>query len=316
MTSDLSHHSRQATSVFGKASKVGRGASLATRVGRVGASLLLATPIILAQQLAPAYAGNDSSASKSIESIIGAFEKGMKPSHAWPRIKNNYFSDGRAFDFDKLKSAGYRIRPDLSRDFRKSKRVRGIVAQIIQAAERHGINPVLLCNQLYQESVHFNKDVISGKRNSPMGAVGIAQFMPKTAKSLYGASVEDLKDVSKAIDLAARHMSALQTEHNGDIVLAMVQYNGGKGAIDYVAGEIGRPISGKEWTEFMKNKKEERRGEVAYNNSAWYNETLKYVGITTGASWDGIHYILADVSFSGIKSQPFINRKKNEPVPH
>jgi soluble lytic murein transglycosylase-like protein len=42
------------------------------------------------------------------------------------------------------------------------------------------LTPAILAAQLHQESMGFNPKVISGQINSPVGARGIAQFMPGT----------------------------------------------------------------------------------------------------------------------------------------
>lgn len=42
------------------------------------------------------------------------------------------------------------------------------------------LTPALLAAQLEQESINFNMDVVTGKRHSPVGAKGMAQFMDAT----------------------------------------------------------------------------------------------------------------------------------------
>lgn len=42
------------------------------------------------------------------------------------------------------------------------------------------LTPALLASQLYQESIAFKPEVVSGQQDSPAGARGIAQFMPGT----------------------------------------------------------------------------------------------------------------------------------------
>ena len=49
---------------------------------------------------------------------------------------------------------------------------------ISAASEQYGLDPAVLKGLIYQES-HFNKDAVS-----PKGAIGIAQFMPKTAEGI------------------------------------------------------------------------------------------------------------------------------------
>lgn len=61
--------------------------------------------------------------------------------------------------------------------------------EFIAAGDRHGVDPVLLAAQAWQESAAFNPDVIACRRNSHAGAQGISQFMPSTAKEWGGESM-------------------------------------------------------------------------------------------------------------------------------
>src|SRR5258708_35125911 len=54
-----------------------------------------------------------------------------------------------------------------------------------EAATRHGVDPNIFERQIAHESINYNTDVVTGRRNSPKGAIGIAQFMPATA-ARYG----------------------------------------------------------------------------------------------------------------------------------
>jgi len=65
---------------------------------------------------------------------------------------------------------------------------------------------------------------------SPVGAVGLGQVMPGTAK-LYGVKdLEDLKDPAKSIDLSAHILSDCIRYAGGDWNAALAQYNGGTSA--------------------------------------------------------------------------------------
>lgn len=66
---------------------------------------------------------------------------------------------------------------------------------------------------------------------SPGGALGMFQFIPSTGKR-YGLSAEDLLDVAKSADAAARYITDSTQVFNGDSmkeVLALLAYNRGEG---------------------------------------------------------------------------------------
>ncbi len=113
-------------------------------------------------------------------------------------------------------------------------------ALILQTEQKNGIPPGLMIGLLAQES-NFDPDVITGKRKSAAGAVGIAQFMPKTAKS-FGI---DPLDPAQAIAASGTYLSQLQKKY-GTWPDAMRAYNWGPGNYDaylkYGKGAKGQPI--------------------------------------------------------------------------
>lgn len=125
---------------------------------------------------------------------------------------------------------------------------------IKRAAAEHGIDEGMLTRQLAKESA-FAPDVIDGTRRSSAGAMGIAQFMPGTAKRF---GINPL-DPSQAIPAAARYV-AENRKLLGNDGLAIAGYNWGEGNVqrwlasgadpravpaetrDYVAKITGKPI--------------------------------------------------------------------------
>jgi hypothetical protein len=99
-------------------------------------------------------------------------------------------------------------------------------ADTISAAEaRYGLPDSLLARVLYQES-RYRPDVISGATTSPAGALGIAQFMPATARDL---GIDPLNP-SQAIDGAGRYLKQLFDQF-GDWGKALAAYNWGPGNV-------------------------------------------------------------------------------------
>lgn len=79
------------------------------------------------------------------------------------------------------------------------------------------------------------------KARSPMGAVGIWQFIKSTAEN-YGLSVgqvtDDRKDLILSTLAAARHLKDLY-EIYGDWYLALAAYNAGPGTVDRLMARLG-----------------------------------------------------------------------------
>lgn len=96
---------------------------------------------------------------------------------------------------------------------------------IRQAEQENGLPQNLLARVLYQES-RFREDIITGRTRSPAGALGIAQFMPATAK---GRGVDPL-DPNSAIHGAAAYLREL-FDRFGDWTQAIAAYNWGQGNV-------------------------------------------------------------------------------------
>jgi hypothetical protein len=92
---------------------------------------------------------------------------------------------------------------------------------ISRAAQHWSVAGTLLAAQLYKES-NFNPFARSGA-----GALGIAQFMPGTARAL---GLTDPFDAQAAIDAQAHLMRDLLRQF-GDVRLALAAYNAGPGAV-------------------------------------------------------------------------------------
>ena len=110
---------------------------------------------------------------------------------------------------------------------------------LIAAAEKkHGIPSWMLFRLINAES-HFRTDIITGATRSKVGALGIAQFMPKTAKQELG-SVNAALNPAKAIDGAGRYLKKqLAWTKNRGWIDAVAAYNWGAGNVNkFRAGTI------------------------------------------------------------------------------
>lgn len=101
--------------------------------------------------------------------------------------------------------------------------VQGIIQR---AAQQYNVPPIILSALLKQES-GFNPNAIS-----PVGAQGIAQFMPGTAR---GRGVNPL-DPESSIMGAAKYLREGLDKYNGDIKKTLAAYNAGFGAVDQYGG--------------------------------------------------------------------------------
>ena len=119
-------------------------------------------------------------------------------------------------------------------------------APVIAAAEKkYGIPPGLL-HRLIREESAFRTDIITGKKRSSVGAMGIAQFMPSTAREVLGSEAAAL-DPYKAIDGAGKYLRQLyQWTHSRGWKDAVAAYNWGVGNVNK-KGLAGAPAETKRY---------------------------------------------------------------------
>lgn len=106
------------------------------------------------------------------------------------------------------------------------------LAPFIKAMEHKYTLPDGLLHSLLKQESAFKTNVITGKRRSSVGAMGIAQFMPATAKEELG-SIDAALDPEKAIEGAARYLKKIfiWTKRRG-WVDAVAAYNWGAGNVN------------------------------------------------------------------------------------
>lgn len=114
---------------------------------------------------------------------------------------------------------------DMTKIFRLPAAAAPYAMQIDQAEQFYGLPQSLLGRVLYQES-RFRPEIIDGTKRSSTGAIGIAQFMPATAREL-GVNPLDPYD---SIDGAARYLRKLY-DATGDWTAALAAYNWGIGNV-------------------------------------------------------------------------------------
>ncbi len=98
---------------------------------------------------------------------------------------------------------------------------------IKQAAQQHGVSEGLIKAVMHTES-GFNV-----RARSPVGAQGLMQLMPATARRF---NVNDAYDPQQNIFAGARYLSWLLKRFNGNTELALAGYNAGEGNVDKYGG--------------------------------------------------------------------------------
>src|SRR5688500_15357173 len=108
-------------------------------------------------------------------------------------------------------------------DSSASAKVPAHLASAIQdAARTHGVDPRLVAAVARRESA-WNPNAVS-----PVGACGLMQLMPATARYL---GVRDVFDPRENINGGTRYLRTLLDTFNGDLDLALAAYNAGPGAV-------------------------------------------------------------------------------------
>lgn len=92
--------------------------------------------------------------------------------------------------------------------------------------EKHAFNPELMMSIIREESF-FNPNA-----QSSVGARGLMQIMPATAKGFAGVDAEDLFKPELNIKIGTSYYSSLRSMLNGDDISAVASYNGGIGSIN------------------------------------------------------------------------------------
>jgi len=95
------------------------------------------------------------------------------------------------------------------------------------AAKAHGVDPRLLAAIAHRESA-WRADAVS-----PVGACGLMQLMPATAKYLGVTNVFDARD---NVFGGARYLRTLLDTFHGDLDLTLAAYNAGPGAVQRYQG--------------------------------------------------------------------------------
>lgn len=114
-----------------------------------------------------------------------------------------------------------------------------LAALIHSAAVENGIEPEVAFGLIRAES-SFRTTA-----TSPVGAVGLTQLMPKTARWLSPeTSTAELRDPATNVRIGFGYLRQLIDKYEGDVDLALVAYNRGPGTVDRALRQGRNPDNG------------------------------------------------------------------------